>query len=132
MKNIISEVISVVIIALVLQGLNLFVPNVDAEQLTPYKQTILYEEDAQSANRVVFPIDINFATTEELKMVKGIGDVMAQRIIDYRKQHHYFMSLEELKAVRGIGDATYDKISTYFILDLSAISEPAQARDYPK
>ncbi len=34
-------------------------------------------------------IDLNTATSSQLTEVKGIGEKMAQRIIDYRKKHKF-------------------------------------------
>lgn len=55
-------------------------------------------------------IDINTATEKELRMIPGIGPVMAVRIIAARP----FRSADDLKKVNGIGDKTYAKIRPYF------------------
>ena len=55
-------------------------------------------------------IDINTATEKELKMIPGIGPVMAGRIIAARP----FRSADDLKKVNGIGDKKYAKIRPYF------------------
>jgi competence ComEA-like helix-hairpin-helix protein len=55
-------------------------------------------------------IDINTATEKELKMIPGIGPVMAARIIAARP----FRSADDLKKVNGIGDKKYAKIRPYF------------------
>jgi DNA uptake protein ComE-like DNA-binding protein len=55
-------------------------------------------------------IDINIATEKELKMIPGIGSVMAARIIAARP----FRSADDLKKVNGIGDKKYAKIRPYF------------------
>ena len=55
-------------------------------------------------------IDINGATEKELKMIPGIGPVMAARIIAARP----FRSADDLKKVSGIGDKKYAKIRPYF------------------
>jgi competence ComEA-like helix-hairpin-helix protein len=55
-------------------------------------------------------IDINTATEKELKMIHGIGPVMAARIIAARP----FRSADDLKKVNGIGDKKYAKIRPYF------------------
>ncbi len=36
--------------------------------------------------------------------IKGLGEVLAQRIIDYRERYGGFDSLEELMEVDGIGE----------------------------
>ncbi|HSS17040.1 MAG TPA: helix-hairpin-helix domain-containing protein [Candidatus Dormibacteraeota bacterium] len=55
-------------------------------------------------------IDINTATEKELKMIPGVGPVMASRIIAARP----FRSANDLKKVSGIGDKKYAKIRPYF------------------
>jgi len=55
-------------------------------------------------------IDINKATEKKLKMIPGIGPVMAGRIIAARP----FRSADDLKKVNGIGDKKYAKIRPYF------------------
>jgi DNA uptake protein ComE-like DNA-binding protein len=55
-------------------------------------------------------IDINKATEKELKMIPGIGPVMAGRIIAARP----FRSADDLQKVNGIGDKKYAKIRPYF------------------
>jgi competence protein ComEA len=54
-------------------------------------------------------ININTAGKEDLKSLTGIGDVMAERIIEYRTANP-FKSKEDIMSVKGIGTATYDKI----------------------
>ena len=55
-------------------------------------------------------VSINAGTVEELKSLKGIGDVKAQAIVDYRKQHGSFKDVNDLKNVKGIGDVTFKGI----------------------
>lgn len=55
-------------------------------------------------------IDINTATEKELKMIPGIGPVMAGRIIASPP----FRSADDLKKVSGIGDKKYDAIRPFF------------------
>lgn len=56
-------------------------------------------------------VNINMASAAELKAeLPGIGDVLSQRIVEYREQHGRFMSKEEIKNVSGIGTKTYEKI----------------------
>lgn len=55
-------------------------------------------------------ININKANIIELKELSGIGDVLADRIIEYRNEKGQFKSIEELKNVNGIGDKKFNDI----------------------
>ena len=54
-------------------------------------------------------ININLASKEELKTLNGIGDVTADKIIEYRNSNK-FKNIEDIKSVKGIGDGIYNKI----------------------
>lgn len=56
------------------------------------------------------PLDLNRATVQELTTLPGIGEVLAQRIVDYREAHGPFRSVEELIAVEGIGEGKLEKL----------------------
>ena len=58
-------------------------------------------------------ININTASKEELMTLSGIGEVIAQRIIDYREENGSFTSVEEIKNVKGIGETRFDNIKEY-------------------
>lgn len=58
----------------------------------------------------VAKININTASYEELQKITWVGEVIAQRIIDYRVQNGPFQTIEEIKNVKGIGDATFEKM----------------------
>ncbi|QCB98996.1 hypothetical protein E5206_11985 [Arthrobacter sp. PAMC25564] len=48
-------------------------------------------------------IDLNTAGVEELGTLPRVGPVLAQRIVDWRKQHGRFKTVHELDAVEGVG-----------------------------
>lgn len=51
-------------------------------------------------------VNINTATAAQLEQVKGIGETLAERIVEYRKKHGDFKSLDALTQVKGIGEMT--------------------------
>lgn len=59
---------------------------------------------------VTFPININLAEIEEFMALPGIGEVLAQRILDYREENGPFSSLEGLMNVEGIGKKRMEEI----------------------
>ncbi len=58
-------------------------------------------------------IDINTATMEQLQLLPGVGEVTAQRIIDYRTEHNGFTAIEDLMEIKGIGEKTFEKMKQY-------------------
>lgn len=63
------------------------------------------------------PININTASAEALTALPGIGEVLAQRIVDYRAQHGAFAATADLMDIRGIGDAIFSNIKDYITVD---------------
>ena len=55
-------------------------------------------------------VNINTADIDTLLKLPGIGEVIAQRIIDYRNVHGAFRSVEEIKDVEGIGEGRFEQI----------------------
>ena len=53
-------------------------------------------------------ININTASQKELVSLKGVGDKIADRIIEYRKANP-FKKIEDLMNVKGIGQKLFDK-----------------------
>ena len=53
-------------------------------------------------------VNINTATVEELKTLKGVGEKKAEAIIDYRKKNGSFKTKEDLMKVRGIGKKLFE------------------------
>ena len=62
-------------------------------------------------------VNLNKASLEELKKVKGLGGKRAQDIIDYRETNGKFKSVDELKKVSGIGAKIIEKLKDYVTVD---------------
>jgi competence protein ComEA len=61
-------------------------------------------------------LDLNQASRAELRLIPGIGDALAQRIIDSRAQRGPFKSVDELRRVSGIGPKTLERIRPYIYI----------------
>ena len=55
-------------------------------------------------------INLNTATAAELASLRVIGEVIAQRIIDYRDRHKGFRRPEEIIVIEGFSERKYREI----------------------
>lgn len=101
----------------ILTSLNLAAPLTDGQQVLvpePVRGPVAFEaapgEDASGK------ININTADATQLETLSGIGEVLAERIIEHRESNGPFASVDDLLEVSGIGDATLaefrDEITT--------------------
>jgi competence ComEA-like helix-hairpin-helix protein len=68
-------------------------------------------------NQNIGKININTADKDALMSVSGIGDKLARRIIEYRRQNKKFSSLEELKSIKGFNSYRFDKVKDSVYVD---------------
>jgi competence protein ComEA len=61
-------------------------------------------------------IDPNLASKEDLETLPGIGPVLAQRIIDYRRAHGPYKNIADLRKVSGIGRKKLEKMKPYLTI----------------
>ncbi len=80
----------------------------------PLKETIRKEDLNKELKG---KININTATTEELALLPGIGEKIAEEIITFRKENGFFRDIEELFAVKGIGEKRLEEVREFIILD---------------
>lgn len=61
-------------------------------------------------------IDPNLASKADLETLPGIGPVMAQRIIDYRRTYGPYKKIADLRKVSGIGRKKLEKLRPYVVI----------------
>ncbi len=61
-------------------------------------------------------ISLNQASIEELMVLPGIGEALAQRIIDYRLNFGFFQKIEDVMRIKGIKQKIFDQIKSYLHL----------------
>jgi len=100
------------------------------EQLVKLKQIYGLASDLKSGDKIIIegneiaagsisgrkkislgvPIGINSATHEDLTAIDGIGDELAERIINYRTKAGGINSIDELDNIEGIGSKKLESI----------------------
>jgi len=79
----------------------------DGEQIYVYPAAISGGGVSRPAVRKNGPIMINRATVKDFESLDGIGPVLANRIVAYRKTNGPFTSIEDLLKVPGIGQSKF-------------------------
>lgn len=79
-------------------------------------------------------VNINTATVDELKALKGIGETRAKDVIEYRKKNGDFKTIEDLEKVKGIGPGTMKQIRANITVSGETMipkkaEAPAKAKD---
>lgn len=80
-----------------------------------FEEEISTEENEQYENSSKL-ININEASKEDLKSLNGIGETLAENIINYRKVNK-FITIEDLLKVNGIGESKFEAIKEYICVD---------------
>jgi competence protein ComEA len=96
----------------VLEALNLAAPLTDGTQILVPREGQEGMAPAPVTGGAVAGglVNVNSAIATELEELPGIGEVIAQRIIDYRTENGPFATVDELLDVSGIGDAILESI----------------------
>jgi competence protein ComEA len=77
------------------------------------------------------PMNLNRATERQLRQVRGIGPVLADRILAHRMEHGDFTEVEELVEVSGIGPRTLERVRPYFFVEEDSAASDSSASAGP-
>lgn len=96
-------------------GRNLTRNKIQISALTtqPATQTATQVASSLAAGQSDGKININTADLETLTKLAGIGEIYAQRIIDYRNANGPFYKIEDIMKVEGIGAKRYEDIKNF-------------------
>lgn len=64
---------------------------------------------AATADAAGGKVNINSASAKELMALSGIGEKVAQRIVQFREANGPFKSVDDLKRVDGVGGAVLER-----------------------
>ena len=70
-------------------------------------------EMTQTNNAEEGLLDLNTASKIQIMELPGIGEVLAQRILDYREAQGAFSTIEDLMNVEGIGEKKIEQIKPF-------------------
>ncbi len=65
---------------------------------------------AVSAVKVIAKVNLNRAGADELQTLPGVGPVLAQRMVDWRKAHGRYRTIDDLQEVKGIGKKRLEQL----------------------
>lgn len=98
-----------------LDGLNLAAPLTDGSQILVPERQRASAVPVPGTSPGAVPgdesiVNVNTADATQLETLPGIGEVLAQTIIDHRTENGPFASVDDLEDVSGIGPATLEEI----------------------
>ena len=74
-------------------------------------ENVIEDEDVKDGK-----ININTADIDLLQTINGVGESLANKITDYRKQNGKFKSIDDLKNVSGIGEKKFESLKEYIVV----------------
>jgi competence protein ComEA len=91
------------------------VPKEELSQAQP-EQSIAVQVPAMSpipampTAKAASKVNLNRASADELQSLPGVGPVLAQRMVDWRKAHGRYRTIDDLQEVKGIGKKRLEQL----------------------
>nr|WP_321409788.1 helix-hairpin-helix domain-containing protein [uncultured Carboxylicivirga sp.] len=90
---------------------------------TVIKDTLIIRKRTDVVQVDLFQIELNSADTAELALLKGIGKVLARRIVYYRNRLGGFYEINQLAEVEGISPIVINDNQKYILIDTSCVKK---------
>ena len=58
-------------------------------------------------------VNLNRASADELQALPGVGPVLAQRMVEWRKAHGRYRTVDDLQEVKGIGKKRMEQLRSF-------------------
>jgi competence protein ComEA len=65
--------------------------------------------DQVVATKADAPVNINTASVKQLMTLEGVGQKVAEKVVEYRSAHGPFKKPQEIRKVQGIGSGLWEK-----------------------
>jgi competence protein ComEA len=98
-------------------GEQLYIPTASEATAAPLATTSKGDKAPTPTKTPLGKINLNTATIEQLDVLPGIGPAIAERIVEYRTQNGGFKQVEDLKKVRGIGDVLFNQVKDFITVN---------------
>jgi competence protein ComEA len=79
-----------------------------------------------------YRVDLNRADRAELLQLPGVGDSLAQKIKNHRREHGAFQKVDDVIEVHGIGPATRDRLRDWVTVEGEKASDDSKATSTSK
>ena len=110
--------------------------SLSSETVTTTVTTVI-KKTSVTTRQIVYPIDINRATKDELMSVNGVGEKTAEAICELKKKNGKISDMKMLLEIDGIGEKRYNEMCKCFYVsdsdkqEMIAVTEPPVQTSIP-
>ena len=81
-----------------------------SDQPTTAQAPVVTPAPAAAPPKTSSRVNLNRAGVEELQTLPGVGPVLAQRMVEWRKAHGRYRTVDDLQEVKGIGKKRLEQL----------------------